>query len=178
MEERSAGRRLAISKELQVRIFRRDGWICRWCGRPVVFAPVMKYLERLVRQRGFAGPLAYYHAHWTRRDAPLLDYTGAVIDHIQARSRGGADTAENFATACNKCNATKSNAGKDDFHRKSPRRPVKGKYGEPENWDGFSTLFVVLVEIAPEPSTVSERDWLRYLKVPFVTGPDQAHRQH
>jgi hypothetical protein len=35
---------------------------------------------------------------------------GAVIDHVNAHSRGGPNAAENFATACNKCNANKSNA--------------------------------------------------------------------
>ena len=27
----------------------------------------------------------------------------------------------------------------------SPRRPVKSKYGEPEHWDGLSSLFVILL---------------------------------
>ncbi len=89
---------------------------------------------------------------------------GAVIDHAEAHSRGGVDNAENFATACNKCNASKSNAAKDDFSQKSPRRPVKGKYGEPEHWDGLSTLFVILAESAQGTVAASERDWLKYLK--------------
>ncbi len=158
-------RRAPISKALQVKVFRRDGWICRWCGRPVIFAPAMKYLERFARQAGFSGPLAYYDAHWTRRGAPLLDHMGAVIDHVEAHSRGGADRAENFVTACNKCNASKSNAQKDEFCKKSPRRPVKGKYGEPENWDGLSMLFLFLVERGPRTVSASERDWLKHLKL-------------
>jgi hypothetical protein len=36
-------------------------------------------------------------------------------------------------------------------------QPIKGKYGEPQHWDGLSALFVVL------GLTVSERDWLRVL---------------
>lgn len=123
--------RSPISKDLQVQVFRRDGWICRWCGRPVIFVPAMRYLELLVRQAGFGGPLAYHDAHWTRRNAPLLDHMGAVIDHVEAHSTGGANVLDNFATACNKCNANKSNAPQADFCKKSPRRAVKGKYGEP-----------------------------------------------
>ena len=50
----------------------------------------MKYLEKLVRQSGVtAGSLAYHDAHWTRRNAPLLDHMGAVIDHVQVHSRAG-----------------------------------------------------------------------------------------
>jgi HNH endonuclease len=125
----------------------------------------MKYLDRLVRQSGFNGPLAYYDAHWTRHNAPLLDYMGAVIDHVEAHSRSGPDAADNFATACNKCNAYKGNFSAEDHARRSPRQIVKGKYGEPQDWDGLSTLFVVLIEGASETSSASERDWLKHLKL-------------
>jgi hypothetical protein len=130
----------------------------------VIFAPATKYLERLVRESGFSGPLAYHDAHWTRRNAPLLDHMGAVIHHVNAHSGGGPDVVENFATACNKCNANKSNAQQNEFTQKSPRHGVKGKYGEPQNWDGLSTLFVILAERAPGTASASECDWLKHLK--------------
>jgi len=153
-----------IAKDVQVKVFRRDAWICRWCGRPVIFAPAMKYLERFVLSSGITKPLAYHDAHWTRHNAPLLDHMGAVVDHVKAYTRRGPDVAENFATACNRCNASKSNALQEKFTKKSPRRVVKGKYGEPEHWDGLSMLFVVLVEQAPEAASQSEHGWLRALK--------------
>jgi 5-methylcytosine-specific restriction endonuclease McrA len=156
--------RAKVPKVLQVEVFRRDGWICRWCGRPVIFAPAMKYLERFARSSGITEPLAYHDAHWTRHNAPLLDHMGAVIDHVGAHSRGGKDLADNFATACNKCNANKSNASQDEFSKTSPRHAVKGKYGEPQHWDGLSTLFVILVERAGETATSSEGEWLRALR--------------
>jgi 5-methylcytosine-specific restriction endonuclease McrA len=158
--------RQKLSRELQVKVFRRDGWICRWCGRPVIFAPAMKHLKRFVRDCGINRPLAYHDGHWTRRNAPLLDHLGAVIDHVDAHSLGGANALENLATACNKCNANKSNLRRDDFTRDARRRPVKGRYGEPQDWDGLSTLFVVLAEQNPEALTASERDWLKYLRLP------------
>jgi hypothetical protein len=43
-------------------------------------------------------------------------------------------------------------------------RYVKEKYGEPENWDGLSALFVILMAQFPEAATSSEREWLRALK--------------
>ncbi len=156
--------RRAIPRDVQVKVFRRDGWICRWCGRPMIFAPAMKYLERFVRTSGITEPIAYYDAHWTRRNAPLLDHMGGVMDHVEAYSRGGADVVANFATACNKCNANKNNTSQEDIRKKSPRRGVRGKYGEPQDWDGLSALFVILVERAPESASVSERDWLKHLK--------------
>jgi 5-methylcytosine-specific restriction endonuclease McrA len=156
--------RPAIPKGLQVAVYRRDRWLCHWCGRPVIFAPAMRYLEHFVRSTGVTEPLAYHHAHWTRRDAPLLDYMGAVIDHVEAHSGGGKSDKSNLVTACCKCNALKSDAKFEVFQAKLQHHTVKGKYGEPRDWDGLSTLFVILAEREPRKATASERDWLKCLK--------------
>lgn len=155
--------RSPMPKELQLSIFRRDGWLCCWCKRPVIFAPVMKFLERHLRQSGRDGRLAYYHAHWTRDGAPLLDELGAVIDHVEAHSIGGLDTEDNLATACNKCNAHKSNASATKFRERSLRKPVKGKYGEPQHWDGLSGVFLILAQRDQVGLTASDKAWLREL---------------
>ena len=159
-----SARRAPISKDVQVQVFRRDHWLCRWCGRPVIFTPAMKHLDKFVRQSGLTGPLAYHDDRWRRDKAPLLDELGAVIDHVKAHSRGGMADADNFATACNKCNTRKSAAQPQDFTKRVPRHRVKGKFGEPQHWDGLSTLFVRLVEQSPQTTSPSEREWLRALK--------------
>lgn len=51
-----------LSKELQLSIFSRDGWLCCWCKKPVIFGPVMKFLERELRKSEHVRKLAYYHA--------------------------------------------------------------------------------------------------------------------
>jgi 5-methylcytosine-specific restriction endonuclease McrA len=158
--------RINIRKDLAVEIFRRDGWLCQWCGRPVIFAPTLRYLERFAAANGFTGPLAYYHAHWTRRDAPLLDYMGAVLDHVDAHSNEGPATRDNLVTACNKCNALKSDKKCESFIAEQRRHNVRGKYGEPKHWDGLSTLFMILVEREPRYATASERDWFKHLRAP------------
>jgi 5-methylcytosine-specific restriction endonuclease McrA len=151
--------RKRIPKDLQVRVFRRDRWICRWCGRPVIFPPAMRYLEQLARQMGHSGRLAYFDPRWRRDRAPLLDHLGAVIDHERAFSRNGEDSEANFVTSCNKCNARKSASEVADFKSRLPLLPVKGKYGEPQDWDGFSTLFVLLAKRAPG-LTAGDKGWL------------------
>lgn len=88
---------------------------------------------------------------------------GAVIDHVEAFSTGGTDKFENLATACNKCNGRKSDASIEQWGERSTERPVKGKYGEPQNWDGLSALFVMLARQDPTLLTAGERDWLRAL---------------
>jgi hypothetical protein len=50
------------------------------------------------------------------------------------------------------------------FSKRSPLHQVKGKYGEPKQWDGLSMLFVVLVEQVPQTASPSELEWLRALK--------------
>ena len=153
-----------IPKSLQVQILRRDRWLCHWCGRPVIFAPTLKYLELFARENGRKESLAYYHKNWQRRYAPLLDYQGAVIDHVQAHSDGGKSDEQNLVAACNKCNALKSNAKVQVFQASQHRHTVKGKYGEPEHWDGLSTLFMILIEGNLRMATSTERDWLGALK--------------
>ena len=124
----------------------------------------MKYLKKLIRQSGVTESLACHDDHWTRRNAPLLDWMGAVIDHSEAHSRGGAADPSNLVTACNKCNAQKSAMPPEDFQKLRPLRPVKGKYGEPENWDGLSSLFIMLIEHTPQTASETELEWLRAFK--------------
>lgn len=95
---------------------------------------------------------------------PLLDHLGAVIDHLEAHSRGGSAGEANFVTSCNKCNTRKSALLAEEFSSKSPLLRVRGKYGEPDQWDGLSTLFVVLAAQAQHAATTSEREWLDALK--------------
>ena len=127
----------------------------------------MKFLEREIRKTENGNRLDYYHAHWTRQGAPLLDELGAVIDHIEAVSVGGANGIENLATACNKCNGRKSAATLDKWGKRPMAKPVKGKYGEPQNWDGLSSLFVMLAQRDVAVLTTGEKGWLRALLQPI-----------
>lgn len=158
-------KRRSLPKTLQLAIFRRDKWLCSWCKRPVVFSPTFKLLQTKVRASGFLS-VAYYHPHGTRRDAPLLDELGAAIDHVQAFSSGGACSKENFCTACWKCNTRKGDAPLEAWEQRYKRSPIKGKYGEPEEWDGLTALFVVLAEGDTASLTTTEKHWLRALKAP------------
>lgn len=123
----------------------------------------MKYIELEIRQAGVTSDLAYYHAHWTRATAPLLDELGAVLDHVSAFSKGGSCSAENLVTACSKCNVRKSAAELLKWEQREKRKAIKGKYGEPDTWDGLSTLFVLLAQRHLSKLTTGEREWLQAL---------------
>jgi HNH endonuclease len=92
-----------------------------------------------------------------------LDLLGAVIDHIQAFSSGGGSEIDNLATACNKCNGRKSAAPMEKWDGRPVDKPIKGKYGEPQDWDGLSMLFVMLAARNPTGLTASEKAWLKAL---------------
>ncbi len=139
--------RKSIAKKDSLIVWKRDRWCCRYCGRPVIFAPTMKMLEKKSPSRG------YYHPHWKRENAPLLDELGASIDHIHAVSRGGTNSLDNYLTACWKCNVDKND------------RPLEN-WGEiidtlPTAWDGLSSLFVYLYHKDSADST--EKVWYRLL---------------
>jgi 5-methylcytosine-specific restriction endonuclease McrA len=158
--------RKSISKELLVSVFRRDSWLCHYCGAPVIFSPALKLMERFVRESGFSAPLDYYHPNWPRGKAPLLHHLGVEIDHVQAHRGGGSDEESNLVTICHKCNLRKRDLHATEFTRRFPRRLIKGKHGEPEHWDGLSAIFVILLERFPSVGSAADRDWLKYLKLP------------
>jgi len=120
-------------------------------------------LEEFVRKAGYTGSIAYFHPNWSRSSAPLLDHLGAVIDHVVPFSKGGNHDETNFVTACNKCNSRKNDTDHRDHVRRHPEKRVKGRYGEPSQWDGMSSLFLVL---AGRGATLqpAEREWEQALR--------------
>src|SRR5262245_18755256 len=116
--------RRQISYDVQVRIFYRDGWLCKWCHRPVVFGSALKHMEQFLRENGYQRPTAYYSDTYRRDASPLLDHLAAVIDHVHAYSQGGAHSEENFVTSCNKCNMRKSDRTAEDVVKQQLGKPV------------------------------------------------------
>lgn len=152
----------------QVQVLFRDGWLCRYCHGPVVFSYSLKYLQDFVTEKGFPTPLAYYHERYRRDASPLCDHLAAVIDHVEAHSRGGSSLEDNLVTACNKCNLKKS--AKQASSLKEHRKP-KGKYGEPKRWDGMSSLFIVLAHERGVRMTPIEKAWLAEIQAYLLKHP-------
>jgi hypothetical protein len=110
----------------------------------------------------YAEALAYWRFAYHRHGAPLLDELAAVIDHIEMFSTGGLDVAENLATACNSCNMMRNSCDLKKWLLERPIKRIKGKYGEPETWDGFSSLFLHLAK--RYELTQSEKEWQKALQ--------------
>lgn len=158
----------------QVAVLFRDKWLCRWCGRPVIFAPALKFLEWFVGARGFEGLLAYYHERYRRDASPLLDELGLAIDHVKAFAKGGEHSEANFVTACSRCNAKKGDRDASDYATLHPRKAVRSAHGEPVQWDGLASYFVVVARENPSALTPHERKWFvaieNHLKNQSVAG--------
>jgi 5-methylcytosine-specific restriction endonuclease McrA len=163
--EKTVGKagRNSLPKPSQVKVFYRDHWLCRWCKRPVIFAPAMKYLQQHLSDAGYKD-LAYWRYAYDRHGAPLLDDLAAVLDHVTAFSVGGPGNAENLVTACNKCNTRKNNSDAAAWERAHPVKAIKGKHGEPVDWDGFSSLFLFFAGKYAANLTKSEKAWVKALK--------------
>ncbi len=82
---------------------------------------------------------------------------------IVALATGGGSEIDNLVTACNKCNGRKSAAPMEKWNGRPVEKPIKGKYGEPQNWDGLSSLFVSLAKRDRAGLTASEKAWLKAL---------------
>jgi len=163
--------RTKIPIATQVHVLFRDGWICHWCHRPTIFAPALKYVERLVEDNHYQRKVAYYDLRYRRDRAPLLDHLAAVIDHIQPYSKGGSHNEENLVTACNKCNARKSDRPANDYAEENPEKHVKSRYGEPRFWDGLASLFVIIGQQKEKQLTLQEREWLREIRAYLASHP-------
>ena len=155
-------KRRNIPRKLQVGVFRRDRWICQYCGKAVIFAPAMKYLQLELKSSGFE-ELAYWRTDYDRNGAPLLDALAATIDHVNPLSEGGSGDFENLATACNRCNISKNNS--KDWGSKCPRKHIKARHGEPVNWDGLSSLFLHLIPRHADVLNKAEEEWAELLRV-------------
>lgn len=165
MESFQKSSRIQIPRKLQVSVFRRDRWLCRWCLKPVIFGPAMRYVQHDLTISGY-GPVAYWSTAFNRRDSPILDALAAAIDHVEPFSTGGTNDLTNLVTACNKCNTSKNSTALQKWRLKNPAKLIKSKYGDPVNWDGFSSLFLLLAERYPDIRVATEIEWLDALKIP------------
>ena len=129
--------------------------------------PLNIYAQWQALAYGYAGSLAYYHPHWTRATSPLLDELGAVLDRSVALKNGGSGNDENLVTSCDKCNGRKSSSVLGSWIQREVRKPIHGKYGEHQNWDGLSRLFPALAERHSQLLPVGESRWVKAIKIAY-----------
>ena len=158
-------KRVPIPIPTQAAVLFRDRWLCHLCGRPVILHLALKYLEAYVASRIPDVPVTYWQANWRRDAAPLLDELAASVDHVVPHSRGGSDDPSNLAAVCARCNARKGARSDDDYLKEKRPWKVRGKYGDPQHWDGLSAAFVTLAREDTTRLSRSEKNWLEAIEL-------------
>lgn len=140
--------RSAIPLDLQVSVFRRDGFTCRYCGRRTVFCPLLRLIASIF-PREFP-----YHAHWKMTDCHIAFWRDASsCDHLIPVARGGSSDLANLVTACYMCNSIKQNWLKEELRWMLLPAPS-------DSWDGLALLYLELLNLAPEQGrSAYHRNW-------------------
>ncbi|MFH1508889.1 MAG: HNH endonuclease [bacterium] len=128
--------RKTIPKDIQLKIWFRDKWSCKYCGEPVFFAPTLKLLNELSPKHG------YYHPNGkTDNMLSLFQWHWSSVDHVKPYSKGGEDNINNYVTACWSCNLQL----KDKSHDQGKPQPdLTNKNAQVVDWDGLSSLYLKL----------------------------------
>jgi hypothetical protein len=145
--------RPSVSRATAGRIFRRDGFICRYCGCRTIPTPIMQLVA------GIYPDVFPYHPNWKGGAThPAIPTRSAVVDHVVPGAHGG-DWAEeaNMATVCWPCNVRKSDLTLEQLGW--TLRPVEADSG----WDGLTSLYPALWEAAGRPQSQLHGAWMRAL---------------
>jgi hypothetical protein len=125
-----------ISEPTQIRIFRRDKFICRYCNRRTVIVPLLRLLSITFSD------IFPYHPNW-RMDKCHLGYWRDVAscDHLIPIARMGTSEPDNLITACYMCNSIKQNWLVEEL--RWAIQPV----ADGMEWDGLSSYYCDMLRI-------------------------------
>lgn len=148
----SVRKRPSIPRTLAVSVYRRDCWICRYCGQRTIFYPVMPLLGLIFPQQ------FPWHPNWKAGQThPAVPALSSTVDHVVPGAAGGQWLAEsNLVTACWPCNARKADLTLEQL-RWQLRPPQESA------WDGLASSYRQLWEIAGKPTNEAHPLWLRAL---------------
>ena len=106
----SREKRKSIPIKVQLDVFKRDKSTCRYCGKKLIFVPILTALSIY-----FPNEFKFYSA-WKMGMCHLSYWkNSASCDHLLPIARGGLTTKENLITACYMCNSIKQNWTLEDL---------------------------------------------------------------
>lgn len=157
-EHTPATKRKTIPYSVQVLVFARDRYTCRYCGRATVCPPALRYLSI-----HFPKILPFHpHGKWELTH-PLYWDILASCDHVLPVSRGGTGDIQNLVTTCYRCNTIKSTFLLEELGWQL--RPIADS-----EWDGLTKTFIRAMEHTPLQD-IYLKIWLRALTNHSIQSP-------
>lgn len=116
-------------ESVEISIFLRDGWRCRYCGTRVISRKA-----RSIFIKQFPDETHWVNAEYKRHTS--LHSQAASLDHILPHSRGGDNSKKNLVTACGPCQFGRNRWTLEEVGFTDPRnrQPVV------DGWDGLMRL--------------------------------------
>lgn len=142
--------RASVATALAARIYVRDHFVCRYCGRRTVLLPVLELLARL-----YPTEIPYVNDHLPAgRTHPAFTRLSASVDHVRPAALGGTNDQANLVTACWPCNVAKSEFDLEflgwTIH------PI-----DHVDWSGLVEYHRPLWHLAGEPDRARHLRWMR-----------------
>jgi len=141
---------------LQLKVFRRDRFTCRYCGRCAVFPPILRLLSITLSH------VFQYHPHGKMSQCHLAFWRDlASCDHLVPVARFGKSDEQNLVTACYMCNSIKQSWTVAELGWELQAIP------QDDSWNGLSDKFPALMEFCGTRFAAARipyfRNWLRAL---------------
>jgi len=154
--KRELRRRPSVSKAVAAHVFKRDHFLCRYCGGKTILTAVMELLG------GIYPEIFPFHRNWKGGSThPSVISRSAVVDHIEPGARGGDWLAEpNLVTACWPCNARKADLTLAELG-------WTVRLVEDGSWDGLTGFYPAVWQLAGRPNERSHLEWMRCLGLPI-----------
>lgn len=154
-----------IPKHVEVGIFLRDRFVCRYCEKRVIFGPLLRLVSDLQPD------LFPWQQNWRRGQTHPMYWTHrATCDHVLPVARGGSSDPSNLVTACYMCQDMKSHWTLEELKPLNWRlRPCPT---EASDWDGLSGVYKSLWSKASEPQKgLYHQPWVRALEQAALARP-------
>lgn len=150
--KREIKRRPALPKAKTARIYRRDHFVCRYCGGRTMFTAVMELLAAVYVD----DDIFPFHPNWKGGlTHPAVITRSAVIDHVMPGTRDGKWLDdENLVTACWPCNMRKGDLTLRELGWAT--QPIQDT-----TWDGLTQLYPALWNVAGRPNERLHVTWMR-----------------
>jgi 5-methylcytosine-specific restriction endonuclease McrA len=148
-------RRRGLSLEVRCTVFRRDRFVCRYCGGKTVLTPVMELLAHLYPD------IFPFESHAWRGGVthPAFAARSPMVDHVSPGTSGADWTSmDNLVTACNPCNSIKAEFELEQLGW--TRLPIAEV-----TWDGLTGRYRPLWSAAGRPQPERHMSWLKALGI-------------